>query len=70
MMDKKLDALLKEYAEVCSNFRTLRDIRFKLLVFLPITAAATALTGGGVGVVGLALSLFGLVIDHCLGVVS
>jgi hypothetical protein len=69
MMDKKLDALLKEHAEVCSNFRTLRDIRFKLLVFLSI-AAATALTEGGVGVVGLALSLFGLVIDHCLGVVS
>ena len=69
MMDKKLDVLLKEYAEVCSNFRTLRDIRFKLLVFLSI-AAATALTEGGVGVVGLALSLFGLVIDHCLGVVS
>ena len=67
MMDKKLDALLKEYAEVCSNFRTLRDFRFKLLVFLPI--AATALTEGGVGVVGLAWSLFGLVIDHCLGVV-
>jgi hypothetical protein len=70
MMDKKLDALLKEYAEVCSNFRTLRDIRFKLLVFLPIAAAATALTEGGVGVVGFALSLFGLVIDHCLSVVS
>jgi hypothetical protein len=70
MMDKKLDALLKEHAEVCSNFRTLRDIRFKLLVFLPIAAAVTALTEGGVGVVGLALSLFGLVIDHCLGVVS
>jgi hypothetical protein len=64
--------LSKEYGEVCSNFRTLTDIRFKLLAFLPITAAATvaALRGNAseqrpAGTM-LALSLFGLVVTIAL----
>jgi hypothetical protein len=70
---KRQEALSKEYFEVCSNFRTLTDIRFKLLAFLPIAAAAAvaALTGNAsaeprtAGTM-LALSLFGLVVTIAL----
>jgi hypothetical protein len=56
------EALLKEYSEVGSNFRLLTDIRFKLLGFLPIAAAAAAaLKGDALGIKGFSLSLFGLV---------
>jgi hypothetical protein len=70
--DKRQEALSKEYGEVCSNFRTLTDIRFKLLAFLPLAAAAAvaALTANAseqrsVGTM-LALSLFGLVVTIAL----
>ena len=70
--NKRQEALSKEYGEVCNTFRTLTDIRFKLLAFLPITAAAAvaALTGNAseqrpAGTM-LALSLFGLVVTIAL----
>src|SRR5215217_911698 len=69
---KRHEALSKEYGEVCNTFRTLTDIRFKLLAFLPIAAAAAvaALTGSAAQqrptAVMLALSLFGLVVTIAL----
>jgi hypothetical protein len=67
MDDKRQTALLREYGEVCSNFRTLTDIRFKLLAFLPIAAAAAAALRGGLGgVAEFSLSLFGLVVTLAL----
>ena len=69
MDESRRDALLKEYSEVASNFRLLTDIRFKLLAFLPIAAAAAAaFRSDRATVQGLALSLFGLVVT--LGLVT
>jgi len=62
MDDHRREALLEEYGEVCSNFRMLTDIRFRLLAFLPIaTAAAAAFNGNSNGIASFTLSLFGLV---------
>jgi hypothetical protein len=56
------EALSKEYGEVCSNFRTLTDIRFKLLALLPIaTAAATVFKGDSTGGGSSVFPLFGLI---------
>lgn len=61
------EALLKEYGEVGSNFRHLSDIRFKLLAFLPIgAAAAAALKGESLGLASFLISLFGLVVTAAL----
>lgn len=63
MNEHRREALLKEYGEVGSNFRHLSDIRFKLLAFLPIGAAAgAALKGENLGLAAFAISLFGLLV--------
>jgi hypothetical protein len=57
-------ALLVEYAQVVNNFRTLTDIRFKLLGFLPIASAVPVIVAMSKGdlasIAMLMLGLFGL----------
>ena len=67
------EALLREYAEVSNLFRTLTDIRFRLLGILPIASGVTAALGtrtqssDEIGV-PFALALFGLA--SAVGVVT
>ena len=56
---------MREYGELGSNFRLLSDIRFKLLAFLPIAAAAS-LKGDAMGAGAPLLSLFGLIVTLAL----
>jgi hypothetical protein len=57
------EALIKEYGEVSSNFRTLTDIRFRLLAFLPAaSAAAIAFENKGSEPASLAFGVFGLAV--------
>ena len=67
MDETRRAALLAEYGEVCSDFRTLTTIRFQLLAFLPAGAAAlAALRKDFEGVGEFALSLFGLLVTIAL----
>jgi hypothetical protein len=67
MNEHRREALLKEYGEVASNFRHLALIRFKLLAFLPIGAAAgAALKGENLGQATFVISLFGLLVTVAL----
>ena len=65
MSPQRREALLREYGEVSNLFRTLTDIRFRLLSILPIASGVTAAlgartqSGGEIGV-PIALALFGL----------
>jgi Protein of unknown function (DUF2934) len=61
------ESRLAEYKEVAQNFRTLTDIRFKLLSFLPIGPVLITLsTAWTKGEIGVPLSLFGLVVTLAL----
>jgi hypothetical protein len=63
MPKNRSEALLREYAEVSNTFRMLTDIRFKLLAFLPVAAAAAAavVAGREPEASTLAFAMFGLV---------
>ena len=64
MDDARREVLLKEYGEVATDFRTLTDLRFRMLSFLPVisglVAAGVAIKGDLAGVGTLTLALLGL----------
>lgn len=66
--DKELrESRLAEYKEVGQNFRTLTEIRFKLLGLLPLGTALSALaTAWGKAEFSMPLSLFGLTVTVAL----
>lgn len=67
MDDHRRTALLQEYGEVRSDFRSLTGIRFQLLAFLPIAAGTVAaLRKDFEGVAEFGLSLFGLIVTVAL----
>lgn len=65
-MDDRRESLLREYAEVSSNFRLLTDIRFKLLGLVPVATAGAAIAAASkeqvLGGLTFVVSLFGLVV--------
>jgi hypothetical protein len=61
------ESRLAEYKEVSQNFRTLTEIRFKLLGLLPVGTALIALsTAWSKGEISVPLSLFGLAVTLAL----
>jgi hypothetical protein len=56
--DPLRDVLLREYGEVCANFRTLTDIRFRLLALLPVGTLAAAFFGFETKGIGTAMISF------------
>jgi hypothetical protein len=62
-----VDAQLAEYQEVCSQFRALTEIRFKLLGFLPVGTIATVLVAKDSTLVSEPIvAVFGLLVTLCL----
>ncbi len=61
--------LQMEYGEVCQNFRSLSEIRFKLLAFLPLaTGVGVVSMGSGAQLSNPVVYLLGLVVSIALSV--
>ncbi len=60
-------ALLNEYNQVADNFRTLTDIRFKLLAFIPFATVAV-MSEKTQEMHGFVLSFFGLIVTIALAI--
>jgi hypothetical protein len=72
--EERQAVLLALYAEVCQGWRTLTDVRFKLLGLLPIVSVAVFITIMSKGTVGSSLTgpaqtiiaLFGLIVTYAV----